>query len=147
MTEHTSPERIEAFLTELMRPPSISDLRKELVAGVKLREIEEIVERQLKAGNPTGEIAVILGHAIDRSQVGEGVGYVYLDDDIRITIALTADVLVPVEDVLCEVQGDDGEWRALRDAEVQNGSLIWLACEHWAGEMLSRECSYKPAQG
>ena len=146
MNATTSPERIEAFFDELMAPPSVTDIRIELIAHVKLREIEDVVERQLKAGNAADEIAVLLGQAIDRSKLDEGTGYVYLNDEARITIALTSDMLVPVEDVLVEVQSADGSWRALPDAEVQNGSLIWMACEHWAGEMLAGECSYRPGR-
>lgn len=129
----------KALMTELT---GLFDIARENAAIEVLREVEETTAEVLAGVVDDGEVVTVRVDAmIDRTQVHDGCVDIYLSEHVRLSVALTADFLVPVEDVIAEFEGSDHVWRAVSAAEIHEGSFIWHFCEHIASEVLASTCS------
>lgn len=129
------------FVTALMTPFSPVEADRHTAALALLRATERAAEAVLQAACDDGDVDVFqIDALVDKSRVLDGVGYIYLDDNTRLSIALTSDVLVPIEEIVPEFQNENHIWLAVMCDDIDPGSLIWMFAEHVAGEMLSSSC-------
>ncbi|SDY69923.1 hypothetical protein [Citreimonas salinaria] len=133
---HENP--VDALMLSVMSTPSPVDQSRIKKAQRAIKAAEDAAEGILATLRENGDFdPSAISEQVYATECRDSVtAHVYLNKHTRLSLALTSDALVPLEDVLPEFLSDAGVWCALTPDAPDHGSYIWLFCEHVACELL-----------